>query len=273
MFSKFNKTSAKWSLAVLALTLVIGCSSLSNPSNQNDLVSNNNSQPSNSNAHQSQPNNTASSESNVPTGQSSSNVQRSIETPRGLIWNPRPAMNNNNSPVPPLVTPFSLYLSPSNSKQLQTSSAETILTLPLTEYTSAGQFNVYLNNYFFSDNWIIYSIFLMNPGMVQPYSNQLRAVNIDSKKDILLTNFYDAGGDFFSIAVKNDWILYSQKTPGPGVSYVNQIAMFNLNNGQKMSVDQNDLKVIPEKNVVNYSKNGQTLTFQLQLGSTTTAFE
>ena len=58
MIIKFNKTFAKWSIAVLALTLV-GCSSLDKPSNQNNVASNN----------QSQTNNTTSSVSNAPVGQ------------------------------------------------------------------------------------------------------------------------------------------------------------------------------------------------------------
>ena len=40
MFLRFSKTFAKWSAAVLALTLVVGCSSLNKPSNQNNLAGN-----------------------------------------------------------------------------------------------------------------------------------------------------------------------------------------------------------------------------------------
>ena len=58
-----------------------------------------------------------------------------LQTPRGVVWSPIPSMNSNGSAVPSLTTPFSFYLSPNNTTQLQTSSAEKLLTLPLTENT------------------------------------------------------------------------------------------------------------------------------------------
>ncbi len=263
MAAKLNKTLASWSIAVLTITLVVGCSNATRPSTPDNVTSNK----------QSKTNNKTSSQSITPSRQPTSGVQRSIKTPRGVVWNPKPETNNNGTPIPTLVTPFSLYLSPSNSKQLQTVSAEKLLTLPLKESTSAGQFYVYLGNYFYNDNWIVYTVSLINPGMAQPYSNQLRAVNLDNKKDILITSFQDAGGDFFSIASDNEWILYSQKRPGPGVSYEKQMALFNLNDGEKVAVGPSELNVIRADNTINYAKNGKMLVFHLQLDSTTVAFE
>lgn len=299
MILTFKKATVKWTVAALALTLVVGCSSLNNPiastvsapgqtanaaTHLTKTTSANHTQspgltpptanPATSN-HTKSPYITASvSNSATPNSQAGTpNPQRSIETPHGVVWNPSPSMNSNGSPVPSLLTPFSLYLSPKNTRQLQTSSAEKILTLPLTENTPVGQFCVYLSNYFYSDNWIVYSIYLMKPRMAQPYISQLRAVNLDNKRDVLITDFHDAGGNFFAVGSDNNLILFSQKSPGPGVTYLKQVNMFNLDNGQKEPVDTKELKVIPEKSILEYPKDGQTLTFQLQLSSSIYAFD
>ncbi len=258
--------------SMIVVIALVGCGTNSTPAQPNSQQTNTPIQNQTATGNNTQSQSTTPSTPNSQAG--TPNLQRSIETPRGVVWNPSPSMNNNGSAVPSLLTPFSLYLSPNNAKQLQTSSAEKILTLPLTENTPVGQYYVYLNDYFYSDNWIVYSIYLMKPGMAQPYINQLRAVNLDDKKDILITSFHDDGGDSFAVASDNNLILFSQKSPGPGVTYLKQVYMFNLNNGQKESVDPKDLKVISGKNTVEYSNDGQTLTFQLQLkDSITFAFE